>query len=144
MVTLDEDQYFNLQANVTSPGYQTLALKGYLVKYRNGETYVAPLLPMMFFGADGNQLGASWRQYIPVAGQQTILSRSGGQPKVGEPDIYWRKIASKEVPKEQIKLSVLDQVVEWWSELNPLQKAALSISVVSSIVGLSYYLTRRW
>jgi len=51
----------------------------------------------LFYGADGNQL-TTWRQYLPTAGSQTILSRSGGQPSIPKEELYWRKVT--EVEKE--------------------------------------------
>jgi len=144
-LVLDEDQFFELKANITSPGYQTMALTGYLTKQKGGETYIAPLLPRMFYGADGNQLGASWRQNIPAAGEQVILSRSGGLPKVGEPDVYWRKVTKKEeVIAEEVKpMSLLDQFTAWWTSLPLWQQALLVIAVGGGMFGL-YKVYKTW
>jgi len=96
MLYLDEDESFSLTANVESPGYQRVALTGYLVKRTNNGTYIGSLLPQMFYGADGNQL-TSWRQNLTTTGSQIILSRAaGGYPKVPDQDIYWRKVADSE------------------------------------------------
>lgn len=102
-LVLNEDEFFSMEANVTTPGYQTVALSGYLVERRADGTYVAPLIPQLFYGADGNQLGASWRQDIPTAGSQVILSRSGGQPSVPREELYWRKVSEDHVEKEEVK-----------------------------------------
>jgi len=96
MLYLEEDESFSMTANVESPGYQRIALTGYLVKRTNNGTYIGSLLPQMFYGADGNQL-TSWRQNFTTTGSQIILSRAaGGYPKVPDQDIYWRKIADSE------------------------------------------------
>lgn len=91
---LDEDESFSLTANVTTPGYQSAVLRGYIVQHRGDGTYIAPLIPQLFYGADGNQL-TTWRQYFP-AGSQVILSRSGGQPSVPREELFWRKVSSRE------------------------------------------------
>ena len=96
MVVLDWDQSFSMTVNVTSPGYQRIILKGYITERRSDGLYAAPLLPQLFYGADGAQL-TSWRQYLPVAGSQTILSRSGGQPFIPKDQLWWRKISDDEV-----------------------------------------------
>ena len=103
MLYLPEDESFSMQANVTNPGYQRIALQGYLVSRRSDGTYVAPLLPQLFYGWDGKQL-LTWRQNIGATGSQTILSRAaGGLPKVPKQDLYWRKVADfEEEIKEEI------------------------------------------
>lgn len=143
MITLGEDESFSLTANVMGPGYQTIALQGYLIKHKDGETYVAPLLPRMFYGVDGNQLGATWRQNFTQAGEQVVLSRMGGQPKVGEPDIYWKKIASTEVPKEAVSLTLWDQAVAWWNGLSTANKIVTGLSVVSSVITVYLFVRNR-
>ena len=95
MVVLDWDESFSMQGNVTSPGYQRMVLQGLITENRHDGVYAAPLLPQLFYGADGNQL-STWRQYISGTGQQTILSRSGGLPTIPKQDLYWRKIPSRE------------------------------------------------
>jgi hypothetical protein len=93
---LDEDESFSLTANVTAPGYQSVALKGYLVSKRSDGTYIASLIPQLFYGVDGNQLGATWRQNLTETGEQVILSRSGGEPSVPREELYWRRVPTKE------------------------------------------------
>jgi len=96
VLMLDEDESFSITANVTSPGPQSMALKGFLVKKTANGTYIASLLPQMFYGASGQQL-TSWRQNLTSTGSQVILSRTaGGYPKVPKQDIYWRKISDFE------------------------------------------------
>lgn len=90
---LDWDEFFSMQANVTSPGPQRIALRGYITERRPDGLYAAHLLPQLFYGADGTQL-TSWRQYLPTAGSQTILSRSGGQPSIPKEELYWRRIGN--------------------------------------------------
>lgn len=93
---LDEDESFSITANVESPGFQRIALSGYLVKRDNNGVYIGSLLPQMFFGADGSQL-TSWRQNLTTTGSQVILSRAtGGYPKVPDEEIYWRKVRDSE------------------------------------------------
>ena len=98
---LDEDESFSLTAYVESTGYQRVALQGYLVERRSDGTYIAPLIPQLFYGANGSQLGASWRQNLTLTGDQVILSRSGGYPKVPKEELYWRKVEEPEKPEEK-------------------------------------------
>lgn len=106
VVYIPEDESFSLTANVESLGYQRIALRGYLVSRRSDGTYIASLLPSMFYGADGTQL-TSWRQNLTTAGSQVILSRTaGGYPKVPKQDIYWRKVAEPEVAEEEVVAEV--------------------------------------
>jgi len=90
---LDWDESFSMQANITNPGPQRIALRGYVTERRPDGLYAAPLLPQLFFGADGKQL-SSWRQYISGTGSQTILSRSGGQPSIPKEELYWRRVGN--------------------------------------------------
>ena len=91
---LEEDESFSLTAYVESLGEQRMALTGYLVSRRSDGTYIAPLIPQLFYGANGNQL-QTWRQNLTATGNQVILSRSGGLPKVPRQDLYWRKVATR-------------------------------------------------
>jgi len=97
---LDKNESFSLSAYAEAAGYQRIVLSGYLVDRRADGTYLAPLLPQLFYGADGNVL-SSWRQYLPTAGNQVILTRSGGQPSVPREDLYWRKVELKTESKAQ-------------------------------------------
>ncbi len=99
---LDKDESFSLSANVTSPGYQRVALRGYLMETRSDGVYVASLIPQLFFGADGLPL-STWRQYISGTGEQTILSRSAGSPMVPREELFWRKISDL---RESVKVEV--------------------------------------
>ena len=98
-VILDEDQSFSLTANVLTPGEQSLVLKGYITQRRSDGLYAAPLIPQLFYGVTGAQLGPSWRQYLPAAGEQVILSRSGGYPEVPMEELAWRKVSDQEVSR---------------------------------------------
>ena len=98
---LDEDESFSMSAYVDSPGEQRIALSGYLVQHRGDGTYVAPLLPQLFYGVTGAQLGATWRQDFTVTGDQVILSRSGGLPMLPRDELNWRKIKEAEQPQAQ-------------------------------------------
>ena len=92
------DESFSMQANVVSPGYQRIALRGYITERRADGLYAAPLIPQLFYGADGTQL-TSWRQYLPQAGSQTILSRSAGLPRVPREELFWRRIGDAAVAR---------------------------------------------
>jgi hypothetical protein len=111
---LEEDESFTLTANVESTGYQGIALQGYLVDRRSDGTYIAPLIPQLFFGVNGTQL-QTWRQNLTTTGSQVILSRSGGYPKVPKEELYWRKVEEPEKPEEKaeaVKVVAL-QVPSW-------------------------------
>ena len=96
VLMLDENESFSITANVTSPGPQSMVLKGYLIRKTANGTYVASLLPQMFYGADGQPL-TTWRQNLTSTGSQVILSRAaGGYPEVPKQDIYWRKVSDFE------------------------------------------------
>ncbi len=104
---LDVDEGFSMQAYVTAPGYQSMVLRGYITERRPDGTYVAPLLPQLFFGADGNQL-TSWRQYISGTGAQTILSRSAGSPMLPREELFWRKISDFEREPAKVEVASLE------------------------------------
>lgn len=91
---LDKDESFSMSAYVESPGYQRMILEGYLVDRRADGTYIAPLIPQLFYGVNGNQL-QTWQQYLPNVGNQVVLSRSGGHPSVPREDLWWRKVEEK-------------------------------------------------
>jgi len=90
---LDWDEGFAMQANVTNPGPQRVVLRGYITERRPDGLYAAPLLPQLFYGADGTQL-STWRQNISGTGEQTILSRSGGQPSIPKEQLFWRRVGN--------------------------------------------------
>ena len=92
---LDEDESYSMQVYSTSPGYQSMVVRGMMTKEEGRSIYATPLLPSMFYGVGGTQLGSSWRQYIPTAGSQTILSRSGGLPRLPpDEELFWRKVST--------------------------------------------------
>jgi len=95
---IPEEESFTLTAYVESPGYVTVIPRGFLVSRRDEEVWVAPLIPQLFYGATGEQL-KTWRQYIPKAGEQVILSRRAGYPKVPREQLYWRRL---EAPLEEL------------------------------------------
>ena len=92
-LVLDEDESFSMQANVTTPGPQTVVLRGYITQRRSDGLYAAPLLPQLFYGQDGTQL-STWRQNLTGTGEQTILSRSGGLPTIPREELYWRRVGN--------------------------------------------------
>jgi len=114
---LNKDASFSLSAYVSSPGYQSIVLRGYLVEKRNGETWIAPLIPQLFYGVTGQQLGPSWRQYFSTTGQQVILSRSGGKPEVPREELWWRKVAeaakAAPTPTPTVTTIVLPTIPKW-------------------------------
>ena len=99
---LDEDTPVSIQVYATSPGFQSMSLSGMMTKEEGGVTYATPLLPQMFFGIDGSQLGPSWRQYLPAAGSQTILSRSGGLPALPpDEELWWKRVSGPQQVQPQ-------------------------------------------
>jgi hypothetical protein len=111
---LDEDESFSLTANVESIGYQRIVLDGYLVERRSDGTYIAQLIPQLFYGANGTQL-QTWRQNLTSTGSQVILSRSGGYPKVPREELYWRKVEEPEKPEEKAEaVKVVQLEVPSW------------------------------
>ena len=133
---LDEDEYFSMSTNVTSPGYQSVVLRGYLVRRTSNGTYAGSLLPQMFYGADGQPL-TTWRQYLPTAGEQVILSRSGGYPKVPKEEIYWRKIA------DPLRAGEVEAPIKVGLEL-PSWVAPVVIGGAVVIAGLIAWKFRKW
>ena len=115
-VMLEEDEYFSMNAYVQTLGEQTIALSGYLVEHRPDGTYIAPLIPELFYGANGSQLQHSWRQNFTATGDQVILSRSGGLPKVPREELYWRKVKEAEQPKAEQPMApaVLAEAPNYW------------------------------
>ncbi len=121
--SIPEKGTFALSANVTSPGYQSVVLRGYVYERRDGELWAAPLIPQLFYGADSSQL-TTWRQYLPTAGEQTILSRVAGKPEVPREELFWRKISDEEVKE----LEVVPEFPDWWPY------AALALGLIPVIV----------
>jgi len=140
LLTLNEDESFSLTANVISPGPQSMVLRGYLVSERADGTYIAPLIPQLFFGADGNPL-TTWRQNLTQTGSQVILSRSGGEPSVPRDELYWRKVKTEkeEEPVLEAKPSLLDQ----FNALPLLQKLLIAAGVVTAVAGTGYLIAKR-
>lgn len=114
VLMIPEEGSFSMTANVTAPGFQTVIPKGLLFSRRQGEVWVAPLIPQLFYGADGTQL-ATWRQYLPSAGSQVILSRVAGKPEVPREELWWRKV-SEEKAVELERAAELD----FWTALQDL------------------------
>ena len=112
-----------MSAYVDSLGEQRIALSGYLVQHRGDGTYVAPLLPQLFYGVTGAQL-QTWRQDFTATGDQVILSRSGGLPMLPREELNWRKVESTEQPKA-VEAKPLAEAPNYW----PTIAAILGISV---------------
>jgi len=124
---LDKDESFSMEAYVETPGYQRVTLSGYLVDRRADGTYIAPLIPQLFYGADGTQL-QTWRQNFTTAGSQVILSRSGGQPSIPREELYWRKVSEDHVQKEEVKAMQPAQVMV-------IPSWVLPVAILGAIVG---------
>jgi hypothetical protein len=108
MLMLDEDESFSLSGYVETPGEVRMALQGYLVSRRSDGTYIAPLIPQLFYGWNGSQL-QTWRQNITVVGEQVILSRSGGLPKVPREELAWRKVAEPKVTQAAVQATTIQE-----------------------------------
>jgi hypothetical protein len=109
---LDENESFSISGYVESPGYQRIGVSGYLVQHRGDGTYVAPLIPQLFYGNNGSQL-QTWRQEFTTTGDQVILSRSGGYPKVPREELYWRKVSNGTVKKEEVTVALTPAIPSW-------------------------------
>lgn len=88
---LEEQQDFKLDAHVDSDGQQRFAVIGYLVRRTRDGVYRTPLLPEMFFGANGQQLD-TWSQYL-TKGDHTILRRDSGNPKLPDSELNWVRVS---------------------------------------------------
>lgn len=95
-LVLNWDEDFQLDAHVEADGQQRFIVSGFIQKQRAGGLYRAPLIPALFFGADGSQL-SSWSQYL-TAGNHTILRREGGKPYVPDGELYWQKVSAPNIP----------------------------------------------
>jgi len=137
---IGENEHFSLTANIVTPGYQSTMLKGFLVSERADGTYVAPLIPQLFFGADGTPL-STWRQTLTQTGSQVILSRSGGEPSVPREELYWRKV--KTVKEEEPVLEAKPSLVDQFNALPLLQKLLIGAAVIGSVAGAGYLIAKR-
>jgi len=91
VLMIPEETSFMIEAYVERPGWVTIIPRGYLISEWAGRKWKTPLLPQMFYGATGEQL-TTWRQYIPKAGWQVILSRRAGRPRIPREQLAWRPI----------------------------------------------------
>lgn len=139
--TLGLDQSFSLTANVTTPGYQSIVLSGYLVDKRPDGTYVIPITPDMFYGVTGAQLGATWRQHLPTTGSQVLLSRGAGNlPTVSRGRIGWRKISDFEEEKlmEAEYVPWIEQLADWWNSLSIYEQAFIVLGAIGGAAAVGY------
>ena len=125
---LDKDESFSMQANVITPGYQRMVLRGYITERRSDGLYAAPLLPQLFFGADGTPL-TTWRQYISGTGEQTILSRAAGSPMVPREELFWRKISDFKREPAKVEVTTI--------EVSPLLLLSLLVLIGTVLIILS-------
>lgn len=110
VLMIPEEGSFSLTAYITSPGYQTIIPKGFLMSRRGDQVFIAPLIPELFYGVTGEQLSHSWRQYFSEIGEHVILSRVAGKPEVPREELYWTKISPEKVPE----LKAAAEVTEAW------------------------------
>lgn len=129
MLMLDEDQSFTLTGYVESPGYQSIVLKGYLISKRSDGTYIAPLIPQLFYGVSGEQL-RTWRQWIPSAGEQVLLSRVAGMPEVPREELWWRKVAEPAVKEEVEEKAVAVPMLEVTSSVLAIFALGLGFGIL--------------
>lgn len=132
-VSLDWDENFTMNAHVDSDGYNRIILKGYIYKQKADGIYRAPLLPDLFYGADGQQLQSTWRQYL-TAGDHVILSRSGGNPTVPDHDLAWQRVSAPS-PATPTRVAMADMT-------NPLMLLFFAGGVVLAFYGLYKVMTR--
>ena len=107
-----------------------MSLGGMITERRADGIYAAPLLPQLFYGADGNQL-STWRQNITQTGNITLLSRAGGQPSIPKEQLAWRKVAGVTEPRR------IEEVVEPRSSVStmlPITLGLMGLFVVSVLV----------
>ena len=96
-LVLNEGEDFKLDAHVDATGQQRIIAEGYLVRRRPDGVYQTPLIPQLFFGANGQQL-QTWSQYL-TAGDHTFLRRDSGNPRVPDHDLFWMKVeANRQAP----------------------------------------------
>ena len=110
---LNENEDFKLDAHVDATGQQRIIVEGYLVRRKADGVYQTPLIPEMFFGANGQQL-TTWSQYL-TAGDHTVLRRDSGNPRVSDQDLFWMKVsggAQPAVPVRQTPTRVI-ATVDW-------------------------------
>ena len=88
---LNENEDFRLDAHIDATGQRRVVVAGYLIRRRPDGVYRTPLIPQLFFGANGQQLD-TWSQYL-TAGDHTILRRDSGNPRVPDSDLYWFKVS---------------------------------------------------
>ena len=113
-----------MQANVTTPGPQSIVLRGYITQRRPDGLYIAPLLPQLFYGQSGTQL-TTWRQNLTGTGEQTILSRSGGLPTLPREELYWRRVGNDiAAPAKIVEVEVMPV------SITPLLVALIAAGVI--------------
>lgn len=138
-LVLDWDEDFKLDAHVDADGQQRFIVTGYIQKRRADGLYQAPLIPELFFGANGQQLD-SWSQYL-TAGDHTILRRDSGNPFVPDHELFWSKVSGQEPQRApRFQPAPATRVVTQALDLNTVIIYAV---VGLSAVGLLYYLIKR-
>jgi hypothetical protein len=135
---LNENEDFSLSAHIDTAGHQRIEVTGYLERRRPDGIYRTPLIPDLFFGADGTQLD-TWDQDLTV-GDHIVLSRSGGNPRVPDDELNWRKVS--EAPQRPSPQPV---VVQAPVRTMAIDMNTLILGVVGSIIaaGVLYYIFRK-
>lgn len=135
-LVLDWNEDFKLDAHVDATGDQRFAVTGYIQKRRADGVYQAPLIPELFFGADGQPL-ETWSQHL-TAGDHTILRRDSGNPSVPDSDLAWSKVSGQESP-----LSAPSTPTRVVASALDVNTTIMLVVVGLGAVGLLYYLIKR-
>lgn len=137
---LDEKEDFKLDAHVDATGQQRIAVMGYLVRRRPDGVYQTPLIPEMFFGANGQQL-TTWSQYL-TAGDHTILRRDSGNPYVPDSDLFWRKVSEPQRPSRPTPVAPAAPTVSTVNLEIPIVPILVLIATPIALYGLYKLLSK--
>lgn len=128
---LDEKEDFTMDATVEADGYQRIMVTGYLERHKADGVYRTPIVPQMFFGADGQQL-TTWRQYLKK-GNYVVLSRDSGNPVVLEKDLSWRKVSNSAPTPKVGNGRVIQHVVLEEEQPFPFVPVAVAVAIPLSL-----------
>lgn len=137
-IVLDWNEDFKLDAHIDATGQQRVVLTGYIQKRKADGLYQAPLVPELFFGANGQQL-ETWSQYL-TAGDHTILRRDSGNPSVPDSELFWSKV-SGQAPQRTPRTAPASPTRVTTSALDA--NTIILVVVGLGAVGLLYYLIKR-
>lgn len=128
-LVLDEKEDFTMDATVEAEGYQRIIVTGYLERRKADGVYRAPIVPQMFFGADGQRL-ETWRQYLKK-GSYVVLSRDSGNPVVS--DVVWRKVSNSAPTPKVGNGRVIQHVVLEEEQPFPFVPVAVAVAIPLSL-----------